>query len=83
MSKKKISVAVIGATGFTGLDLVFLLTKHTSVNIKYLCATKNLGKNISFFDKISYFFKIFLMLLFQQLLLFFQFIIQFCLFLLF
>ena len=51
MSKKKINVAVIGATGFTGLDLVFLLTKHSSVNIKYLCATKNLGKNISFFDK--------------------------------
>ena len=51
MSKKNINIAIIGATGYTGLDLVFLLTKHPKVNINYLCATKNLGKNISFFDK--------------------------------
>ena len=51
MSKKKINIAVIGATGYTGLDLVFLLSKHPKVNIINLCATKNLGKNISFFDK--------------------------------
>ena len=51
MSKKKINIAVIGATGYTGLDLVFLLSKHSRVNIINLCATKNLGKNISFFDK--------------------------------
>ncbi len=47
----KINTAVIGATGYTGLDLVFLLSKHPKVNIKYLCATKNLGKKISYFDK--------------------------------
>ena len=46
----KINVAVIGATGYTGLDLVLMLTKHPKVKIKYLCATKNLGKKISFFD---------------------------------
>ena len=51
MSKKKINVAVIGATGYTGLDLVLLLSKHPRVKIKNLSATKNLGKNISFFDK--------------------------------
>ncbi len=51
MSKKKINIAVIGATGFTGLDLVFLLSKHPKVKITNLCATKNLGKKISFFDK--------------------------------
>ena len=51
MSKNKINVAVIGATGYTGLDLIFLLTKHPKVNINYLCATKNLGKKISLFDK--------------------------------
>ena len=51
MSKKKINVAIIGSTGFTGLDLVFLLSKHSKVKILYLCATKNLGKKISFFDK--------------------------------
>ncbi len=47
----KINVAVIGATGYTGLDLILLLSKHPKVNVKYLCATKNLGKKISFFDK--------------------------------
>ena len=51
MAKKKINIAVIGATGFTGLDLILLLSKHPYVNIKYLCATKNLGKEISYFDK--------------------------------
>ena len=28
MSKKKINIAIIGATGYTGLDLVYLLSKH-------------------------------------------------------
>ena len=51
MSKKKLNIAIIGATGYTGLDLVFLLSKHPKVKICYLCATKNLGKKISFFDK--------------------------------
>ena len=49
--QKKINIAVIGATGYTGLDLVLILSKHPKVKIKYLCATKNLGKNINFFDK--------------------------------
>ena len=48
-NKKRI--AVIGATGYTGLDLVLMLSKHPKVKIEYLCATKNLGKNISYFDK--------------------------------
>ena len=47
---KKINVVVIGATGYTGLDLVYLLTKHPKVNITNLCATKSLGRKISFFD---------------------------------
>ena len=47
----KLKIAVIGATGFTGLDLVYLLSQHPKAKIVYLCATKNLGKNISFFDK--------------------------------
>jgi len=51
MSKKKINIAVIGATGYTGLDLVFLLSKHPKVNITNLCATQNLGRSISYFDK--------------------------------
>tara|TARA_E500000178_G_scaffold7595_1_gene7547 strand:+ start:73 stop:1107 length:1035 start_codon:yes stop_codon:yes gene_type:complete len=47
----KINVAIIGATGYTGLDLVYILSKHPRVKIINLCATKNLGKKISFFDK--------------------------------
>ena len=49
--KNKINVAVIGATGYTGLDLILMLSKHPKINILYLCATKNLGKKINFFDK--------------------------------
>ncbi len=51
MSNKKINVAIVGATGFTGLELIYLLSKHPKVKILNLCATKNLGKNINFFDK--------------------------------
>ena len=47
----KINVAIIGATGYTGLDLVHILSKHPRVKIINLCATKNFGKKISFFDK--------------------------------
>ena len=49
--KNKLKIAVIGATGYTGLDLVYLLSKHQKVKIKYLVATKNIGKKISFFDQ--------------------------------
>ena len=48
---KKINTAIIGATGYTGLDLINLLSKHPKVNITNLCATKNLGKKITYFDK--------------------------------
>ena len=51
MSQKKINVVIAGATGYVGLDLVFYLSKHPEVNISYLCAQKNLNKNIKFFDK--------------------------------
>jgi N-acetyl-gamma-glutamylphosphate reductase len=34
----KINIAVIGATGYTGLDLIFFLSKHPRVNIKiFMC----------------------------------------------
>ena len=51
MPLKKINIIVIGATGFVGLDLVKLLSKHPNIIIKYLCAQKNIGKKIQFFDK--------------------------------
>ena len=47
----KINIAVIGATGYTGLDLILMLSKHPKVKIKYLCATKNLGKKLIFLIK--------------------------------
>jgi len=47
----KIKVAVVGATGYTGLDLTLILSNHPNVQIVNLCATKNMGKKISFFDK--------------------------------
>ena len=50
-NSNKINVAVIGATGYTGLDLIFMLSKHPKIKLKNLCATKNLGKKIDFFDK--------------------------------
>ena len=48
--KSKIKTAVIGSTGYTGLELVNLLSKHTNVKLLYLCATKKIGKKISFID---------------------------------
>ncbi len=50
-NSNKINVAVIGATGYTGLDLIFMLSKHPKIKLINLCATKNLGKKINFFDK--------------------------------
>ena len=48
---KKINIAIVGSTGHTGLDLVYILSKHPKAKILYLCATKNIGKKISYFDK--------------------------------
>ncbi len=51
MSLKKINIAVAGATGYVGLDLIKILSTHPRVSIKYLCAQKKIGKSIQFFDK--------------------------------
>ena len=51
MSQSKINIAVVGATGYVGLDLVYYLSKHPNVKIIYLCAQKNVGSNITKFDK--------------------------------
>ena len=50
-SMNKLKIAIIGATGYTGLDLVYLLSKHSRIKILNLCATKNLGKSINSLDK--------------------------------
>ena len=46
MSAKKLNIVVAGATGFVGLDLIKFLSNHPKVKIKYLCAQKNIGKQI-------------------------------------
>ena len=35
-SLKKINAVIVGATGYVGLDLIKILSKHPKVNIKYL-----------------------------------------------
>ena len=49
--KDSIKIAIAGATGYVGLELVKILSNHPYVKIKYLCAQKSVGKKISFFDK--------------------------------
>ena len=47
----RIKIAVAGATGYVGLDLVFLLSKHPNIKIVNLCSTKNIGKKIFYICK--------------------------------
>ncbi len=51
MLKKKINVAVAGATGYVGLDLVYLLSTHPKIKIVNLCAQRKIGKSIKSYDK--------------------------------
>ena len=48
---RKLNVLIAGSTGYIGVQLVKLLSKHPNVNIKYLCGYSSAGKKISFFDK--------------------------------
>ena len=43
----KINALVAGATGYIGIQLVKLLTKHKKVKIKYLCGDTSIGKKLS------------------------------------
>ena len=47
----KLNVLVAGSTGYIGIQLVNLLTKHKFVNIKYLCGNSSVGKQVKFYDK--------------------------------
>ena len=49
--KDSINIAVAGATGYIGLELIKILSKHPKAKILYLCARKNIGKSIYYFDK--------------------------------
>jgi N-acetyl-gamma-glutamyl-phosphate reductase len=45
--QKKINVAILGASGYTGVELIRLLINHKRVTIKELVADGNSGKEIS------------------------------------
>ena len=47
---KHINVAVAGATGYIGLELIKLLANHPKVKINHICAQKCIGKPIYKFD---------------------------------
>ena len=47
----KLNVLVAGSTGYIGIQLIKLLIKHDKVNIKYLCGSSSVGKNISTYEK--------------------------------
>ena len=47
----KINILIAGSTGYIGLQLTKILAKHKKVNIKYLCGSSSIGKNISYYDK--------------------------------
>ena len=48
----KLNILIAGSTGYIGIQLVKLLSKHKYVNIKYLCGNNSVGKNISKYDAI-------------------------------
>ena len=43
----KIDVAIIGASGYTGGELMRILARHDNVNIKYVTSRKNDGEDVS------------------------------------
>ena len=49
--KDPLNIAIAGATGYVGLELIKILSKHPKVKILYLCANKSVGKHIHTFDK--------------------------------
>ena len=47
----KLNILIAGSTGYIGVQLVKILSKHPNIKIKYLCGNTSVGKKISFFDK--------------------------------
>tara|TARA_Y100000590_G_scaffold144280_1_gene165836 strand:- start:6175 stop:7311 length:1137 start_codon:yes stop_codon:yes gene_type:complete len=48
--KDSIKIAIAGATGYIGLELVKILSNHPKAKIIYLCAQQSIGKKIRTFD---------------------------------
>ena len=51
MMKDSLNIAIAGATGYIGMQLIKLLLDHPKVKIIYLCATKSIGKRVFLFGK--------------------------------
>ena len=49
--KDSLNIAIAGATGYAGLELIKILSKHPKAKLLYLCATKSIGKPINKFYK--------------------------------
>ena len=49
--KDSLKIAIAGATGYVGLELIKILIKHPKAKILYLCARKYIGKSITVCDK--------------------------------
>ena len=47
--KFRINTAILGSTGYTGIELIRLLNFHKKAEIKYLISKSNYGKKISDF----------------------------------
>ena len=48
---KNINILIAGASGYIGIELVKILSKHKFVTIKYLCGNSSAGKKLSSYDK--------------------------------
>ena len=48
--KDSLNIAIAGATGYVGLELIKILSRHPKVTIVYLCAQKSIGKSIDYFE---------------------------------
>ena len=48
---RKLNVLIAGSTGYIGIELIKILSKHKNILIKYLCGNTSVGKKISYYDK--------------------------------
>ena len=49
--KDSLNIAIAGATGYIGIELIKILSRHPKAKIVYLCANKSAGKSIYLYDK--------------------------------
>ena len=47
--KFRVNAAVVGSTGYTGIELIRLLSFHKKVEISYLISKSNYGKKYQIF----------------------------------